>query len=226
MKQKIAALFAAFVTDPSGDPAIGPLGQQAVDGSFPALEPGATQFLPPGADVRFATPSEASEGVGFIKSQLRAIAAGLGVPDFLLTGDLSEANYSSLRAGLVEFRRRIETMQYNLVIHQFVRPTWERFVTAAVLSGAIDAPDFETRMDDYLAAEFYPPAQAWVDPLKDQEADALAVASGFKSRRQVVAGQGYDVEVLDAEIAADHAREKALGLHFPAPTPTPPGATP
>lgn len=80
----------------------------------------------------------------------------------------------------------------------------------------------ESRMSDYFACEWHPPAQEWIDPLKDQEAEALAVASGFKSRRQVVAAQGYDVEVLDAEIAADHAREAALGLTFPAPQPTQP----
>lgn len=225
VKQKVAALFAAFVTDPNSDPADTPFGrarpEDAPGGEMPVLEPGITQFLPPGADIKFATPGEASEGVGFIKSQLRAVAAGLGVPDFLLSGDLSEVSYSSLRSGLVQFRRRVETLQYNVIIHQFCRPIWERFVTAAVLSGAVDAPDFETRTADYLAAEWYPPAQQWVDPMKDQQADALAVASGFKSRRQVVAAQGYDVEVLDAEIAADHARQAALGLQFPAPAPAP-----
>ena len=215
MKQKIAALFAAFVTDPSADSQANPFDSET--NPLPTLEPGTTQMIPPGMDVKFATPAEASEGVAFIKSQLRAVAAGLGVPDFLLTGDLSEANYSSLRSGLVQFRRRVEALQYGIIIHQLCRPIWERFVTMAVLSGAIDAPDFESRMDDYLSAEWYPPAQEWVDPLKDQEAEALAVASGFKSRRQVVAQQGYDVEVLDAEIAADKAREAAMGLNFTVP---------
>ncbi len=216
MRQKIAALFGGFLTDPNADPAVNPF--DAENGiTMPTLEPGTMQALPPGFDVKFAEPREASEGVAFIKSQLRAIAAGLGVPDFLLTGDLSEANYSSLRSGLVQFRRRVEALQYNVIIHQFCRPVWERFVTMAVLSGAIEAPDFEANTADYLSAEWYPPAQQWVDPLKDQEAEALAVASGFKSRRQVVAAQGYDVEVLDAEIASDKARETALGLQFTVP---------
>ncbi len=215
MRQKIAAMFAAFVTDPNADPAVNPFDQET--GTFPTLEPGTTQMLPPGMDVKFATPADAGAGVPFIKSQLRAIAAGMGIPDFLMTGDLSEANYSSLRSGLVQFRRRVEALQYGIIIHQFCRPVWERFVTLAVLSGTIDAPDFEANAADYLAAEWYPPAQQWVDPLKDQEAEALAVASGFKSRRQVVAAQGYDVEQLDAEIASDKAREAAMGLQFTVP---------
>jgi capsid protein len=57
----------------------------------------------------------------------------------------------------------------------------------------------------------------WVDPLKDAEATATMIAGGLKSRRQAVAELGYDVEALDAEIAADRQREAAMGLSF---TPT------
>jgi capsid protein len=38
--------------------------------------------------------------------------------------------------------------------------------------------------------------------------------AGLKSRTQALAERGYDAEQVDAEIAADKAREKALGLSF------------
>ena len=219
MKQKVAALFAGFIVDPGADSSSSAwaLSGGASAPELPSLEPGAVQALPPGYDMKFATPAEASEGVAFIKSQLRRIASGAGLPTHLISGDLSDFNFSSLRGGLIEFRRRVEQLQFSVVIHQLCRPVWERFVTLAVLSGAVDAPDFEAAIEDYLSAEFYPPKQAWVDPAKDAAADAEAVAAGFKSRRQVVAELGYAVEDLDAEIASDRAREKALGLSFTAP---------
>ncbi len=217
VRQKVAAMFSGFLTDVGGNAATPFDGAQTGGILESGLEPGTLKILPPGFDIKFATPAEASQAVEWVKGQLRAVAAGLGVPDYLLTGDLSEANYSSLRSALVQFRRRVETLQFSVIIHQFCRPVWERFVTLAVLSGALAASDFESASDDYLSAEWYPPAQEWVDPLKDQQAEALAVASGFKSRRQSVAERGYDVEELDAEIAADHQREAALGLHFPVP---------
>ena len=221
MKQKVAALFAGFMMDPTEQS--GPRGAfPGTEGyELPSLEPGAVQALPPGYDMKFATPAEASEGVAFIKSQLRRIATGVGLPTHLISGDLSDFNFSSLRGGLIEFRRRVEQLQFSVVVHQLCRPVWERFVTLAVLAGVVDAPDFEAALDDYLSAEFYPPKQAWVDPAKDAAADAEAVAAGFKSRRQVVAEQGYAVEDLDAEIASDRDREKALGLSFTAPVPKP-----
>lgn len=36
--------------------------------------------------------------------------------------------------------------------------------------------------------------------------------NGFKSRSEVVSELGYDVEEIDAEIAADNARADTLGL--------------
>lgn len=71
-------------------------------------------------------------------------------------------------------------------------------------------------MTGETAAEFYPPAQPWVDPLKDTQATREAIAAGLMSRRQAVAALGYDVESLDREIAADRAREAALRLSFAA----------
>ena len=32
------------------------------------------------------------------------------------------------RAGLIEFRRRVEQLQHNVVVHLFCRPVWDRFV--------------------------------------------------------------------------------------------------
>jgi lambda family phage portal protein len=213
VRQKIAACFTAFIKVPD-DELNG--GSGATDNLPPdnGMEPGAVWALRPGEDVAFSAPPGVGDAVQFIQLQLRAVAAGIGIPEHLLTGDLSQVNYSSIRAGLIEFRRRIEQLQYSIVIFQFCRPVWERFVTGSIFSGALSAPDFESNPESYFAVDWYPPAHEWVDPLKDVQADALAVQNGFKPRRQVVAGAGYDVEEIDAEFVADRAREKALGLAF------------
>ena len=55
------------------------------------------------------------------------IAAGYRVPYELLTGDLSQVNYSSLRGGLVEFRRMVDALQWQLVIPGFCESVWRWF---------------------------------------------------------------------------------------------------
>ena len=66
-----------------------------------------------------------------------------------------------------------------------------------------------------------PPRNDWVDPAKDVAAEVAAINAGLMCRRQAVAARGYDLEALDAEIAADNARAASLGLNFAAPAPAP-----
>jgi capsid protein len=51
-----------------------------------------------------------------------------------------------------------------------------------------------------------PPRWDWVDPLKDIQAQVLAMEAGIISRRKVVEATGYDVEEIDRENAADAPR--------------------
>jgi lambda family phage portal protein len=213
VRQKVAALFAGFVLDPTGT-AAGFDGATVNGVLTTGLEPGTLKVLPPGFDIKFSDPAEIGDAVDFLKLQLRSVAAGLGVPEYLLTGDLSQANYSSLRAALVEFRTRIEQLQFSTIVFQLLRPIWRAWVLAEVLSGRIVGD-----LDELLSVEWITPAQPWVDPSKDAEAARLALAGGLTSRRRVVASLGWDVEALDQEIAADRAREKSLGLVFGDPPP-------
>jgi lambda family phage portal protein len=218
VRQKVAALFAGFVVDPTGS---GFTGETTAPGVLQTgLEPGTLKVLPPGTDVRFSEPAQVGDAVPFLQLQLRSIAAGLGVPEYLLTGDLSQANYSSTRSALIEFRSRLELLQFSVIIHQLCRPIWRAFIVGEVLAGRLTGD-----VDELLAVEFVTPKQVWIDPLKDSQASREAIAAGLTSRRREVAALGWSVEELDAEIAADRERERSLGLRFEN-TDTPKPATP
>jgi lambda family phage portal protein len=176
------------------------------------MEPGSLIPLPPGADIRFSNPTEHDAYAPFVKNHLRAVAAGLCLPYELVSGDLEGVTYSSIRAGLVEFRRRVEQLQHNVVVHMFCRPIWERFVRIAVLTGDLPARDFGADPAAYLGCSWLPPKFDYVDPMKDVQAEILAIDAGLKSRGQAISERGYDAEQVDAEIAADKARTDMLGL--------------
>jgi lambda family phage portal protein len=214
VKAKVAALFTGFIRDPDGSVA-GLNNGTAVNGILNVgMEPGSLIPLPPGADIQFSDPADPGDYGAFVKNHIRAIAAGLGVPYERVSGDLEGVTYSSIRAGLVEFRRRIEQLQYAVIVFQFCRPVWERFVRLATLSGAIDARGFDRDPAPWLAVEWLPPKWDWVDPLKDARAEIEQIRAGLKSRSQSIAERGYDIEEADAAIAADRAREERLGLSF------------
>lgn len=216
VKAKVAALFTGFITDPDGTGG-GLTGTNNGGALTVGMEPGSLIPLPPGTDIRFSNPTENDAYAPFVKNHLRAVAAGMGLPYELVSGDLEGVTYSSIRAGLIEFRRRVEQLQHNVVVHLFCRPVWDRFVRLAVLSGDLPAWDFDRDPAAYLGCEWLPPKFDYVDPKKDVEAEILAINAGLKSRRQAISERGYDAEQVDAEIAADKARTDALGLSFGAP---------
>ena len=213
VRKKTAAMFAGFVTKNAPEDQI--LGEGTPDSSgasLAGLEPGTLQVLLPGEDVKFSTPADVGATYEtFMRVQLRSIAAGMGITYEQLTGDLTGVNYSSIRAGLLEFRRRCEQFQHQVIVYQMCRPIWRQWVEAALLAGALRAAADDAGL---LDVKWIAPGWAWVDPLKDIKAQTMAVRAGFKSRAEVVSEQGYDAEVIDREIAADNARADKLGLEY------------
>ena len=109
-----------------------------------------------------------------------------------------------------QFRAKVEQYVYHTLVPQFLNPVFRRFVTDEYLGGRLDVPD----LGPALKAEWLPPRPMQVDPAKDMAAAREALALGLTSRRQAVAAMGWNVAELDAEIAADRAREAELGLTF------------
>jgi len=213
VRKKTAAMFAGFILKNAPEDQM--LGETVTDQSGTALaglEPGTLQVLLPGEDIKFSTPADVGASYEtFMRVQLRSIAAGMGITYEQLTGDLTGVNYSSIRAGLLEFRRRCEQFQHQVIVYQFCRPVWQRWIEAALLAGALPK---QGDVAPYYDAKWIPPGFAWVDPLKDIKAQIMAVRAGFKSRAEVVSEQGYDAEAIDREIAADNARARQLGLSY------------
>lgn len=203
MSLKVQSLMTGFVSDPEG----GAAGFDAPAGSVNvSLEPGAMRVLPPGSDVKFSTPGQGlAQAVDFLRAQDREIAAGVGLTFEMLTGDLGEANYSSARVGLLDFRRRAEMLQRLLIERQFLRPLWRRRIEVQALAGAIPAE----ALADYLLIRFVAPGWQWVDPRNEIEGEVAAITAGLKSREEVVAARGRDIDELDEERARDAARAPA-----------------
>lgn len=217
-RQRVSALFAVFITSPDNTDLLP--GEDADDADDDGklqldLRPGLMQRLAAGEDIKNSQPPEVGQSYDpFQYRTLVRISTGLGMPYMVLTGDMRGANYSSMRGGLLEFRRRIEGYQHSVLVAQMLRVVWRRWLTTAVLSGAVPARDFARDPEKYLAFRAIPPRFTWVDPFKDRMAEKLAVRAGFKSRGDVIEEEGYDPEETDRRIAAERERARKLGLVF------------
>jgi lambda family phage portal protein len=166
-----------------------------------------------GNTLEFNKPPDPPAGLPeFIKTMLRSFCAGIGIPYESVSWDLEGVNYSSIRAGLLEYRRRIEQFQFSVMVYQFCRPVYRRWVNDAVLAGVLPQPRTPAEWDALYAVEWRTPRWGWVDPLKDVMAMKEAVRCAFTSRSAVIHENGEDPEQVDADIAADNARAKDLGI--------------
>ena len=235
-RKKGAAMFMAFLTKGLAvDGATLVEGAAAPDDRGTAdlmMEPSVMNILPDGVDVKFNTPADVGPNYAAFQDRnlYTTVSAAGGLPYHAVTGDVSKANYSSLRASLVEVKRRIEQFQHETLVFQMCRPVWEAWLPQAVLAGAVSLPGFANPKlkPAYLRVKWIPPKWDWVDPLKDVHAEKVAVDAGFQSRSDVIESRGEDPEETDARIAADHDREKRLGLSFPvgfSKSPDPPAGT-
>ena len=205
-REKIQACLAAFVTSPA-PAATGPL-EDLDDAGDPvkSFYPGMIERLLPGEGVEFATPSGAAAFSELARHQLHAIATGWGLTYDLLTGDLSGANYSSLRAGRLAFRRRLERVQWHCLIPAMCQRVWDAFIAAAVQSGALPP-----RAGGY-PVQWAPPVFEMVDPLKDAMAVKEQLRLGLLTWGQAVAQMGWEPRRQVAEIAEWNALHDDSGL--------------
>ncbi len=218
VRQQLANLFVSFITQPAPTPGLDPItgtpAQIGSNGSAEiALEPGITHTLLPGESVEFSEPPDAGANYAdFMRQQVLQVAAGVGVPFELLTGDVKDLSDRSMRLTLGNYYRRIEQLLWTVLVPRFLNPIRKAWAQAAALSGVISP-------DDFAAAStciWSPQAQPRIHPVQDIQGAALEVQTGFRSRSSVIAQNGDDPDQVDRERAAEKDREAALGLTKPA----------
>ncbi len=168
LRQEIANLFTGFITKPHPEQErVDPLTGKTIQTNFEnipmvTMEPGTIQELAPGEEVNFNTPPGSATGYpDFMRQQLMASAAGMGLPFELLSGDMKGVSDRALRVVLNEFRRRIQQIQHNQIVFQLCRPVWNRWLDLAVLSGAISAPNLRDPKEQIPSGEMDSP---WAGP--------------------------------------------------------------
>jgi lambda family phage portal protein len=225
MKQKSAALFGWIVTKKSPEIQAGQEtnfvdrgllgadeGEETEEGTpITEIRSGGIHYMEEDEDVKFSSPDGIGQNyIPWLKSELRTVAKGLpGCTYEQLTGDLTDVNYSSIRAGLVEIRRRIEQLQYMMMIHRFCHPIAQWFLDHAVISGAVTIKNYWSNRTEYLPT-WFTPRWDWVDPLKDVMADLIETRTGFTTRAAKVAERGGDIEKVDEQLLKEQASELVL----------------
>jgi lambda family phage portal protein len=204
VRQKIAACFVGFIHDsetPTNSVSASADETKPISSHF---EPGAWESLPPGKDIKFATPpSVGSDFDAYLRRTLIAISAGYGIPYEAMTGDLSNVNFSSGRMGWLEFQRQIEDWRWNMFVPGFLNKVWAWWYEQASIAGIKAEPE----MPLWTA-----PRREMIDPTKETEAMISSIRGGLSTLSDTVRELGYDPQSHFEEMKADIDMLDRLGL--------------
>lgn len=189
--------------------------------SFPSnitLEPGVGVKMPQGWEVQFSNPADVGPNYEmFMRVQFRVIAKGLGITYEQLTGDLDGVSFSSIRAGLIEFRRLAEMIRARTLVAQYTRPIVLRWLHVAMLSGVfktISLSEYLTNPYKFQKISFIPQAWDYVNPVDDRVAEQMDMRNGLVTRDDRVRLRGGDADRVDRMNAQRNAKIDGLGLIY------------
>lgn len=166
---------------------------EAVDYGLPSAVNGLGMLeLPAGVDVSMISPEHpVSAYSDFVSGVLKGIATGLGITYHALSGDLTQVNFSSIRAGTIEERDRWRSVQQWL-ISQLHQPIFEAWLSENI--GLFNASPAD--VERYSDVRWVPRGWTWVDPVKDMQAHQMSYALGVTSLTDIAGAQGKDLEEI------------------------------
>lgn len=208
VKKKIEACFSMFVQSDDDAVRVGTSTETETDADgnsrrVEKLSPGAILYGKPGESVTFGEPSGGGDD-GFTETQLHAIAAGAGVTYTQLTGDLSRANYSSMRGGRAEFKILVEQYRWLCLMPQVNERIFAWFEEAAFQAAKIRKTGYEH--------VWTPPRWEYVNPAEDVKADKEELGAGLASLSEKLRARGEDPEAVFNEIAEERKQLAKLGI--------------
>jgi lambda family phage portal protein len=183
------------------------------------LEPGMSQELLPGEDVKFANPPE--PGVShsdYLRTMGLGTSAGVGMPYELFSGDIREVGDRALRVLINEFRRYAEQRQWLWVIPQHCMPVVRWWAEALYLKGTFSRREYE----EAIRPSWNPQGWEYIHPVQDVQGVKLAIETGLTSKTAAILKRGDDPRVVLKQREQDAKDEKAAGLVPPPAQPASP----
>lgn len=174
------------------------------------LNPATVTELDPGQHFNGFDPSQPHAVYpDFTRTILRRMASGLGISYESLSNDLSAANYSSARVGLM-IERELWKLLQKWWVRSMLHPIYQTWLETAFLTGALDLPGGDWR--EFAAVKWVPRGWPWVDPKNDVEASEKELGLGLNSHTRLAQERGRDFYELLEERRQEEEAAKAAGI--------------
>ena len=160
---------------------------------FRQYAPGTIIDAPMGMEYDFpANAIDAGRFVAVLQAELRAVASRLVMPEFMLTSDASNANYSSTMVAEGPAVKMFQRLQWDMIVDDLD-------IMNRVLDHAVEQGRLEAGLREQVEIDVQPPRIETKNRLEDTQADQILVNSKAMSTHTMA---------LRADLDADAEAEK------------------
>ena len=173
-------------------------------------------YLQPGEEVEVLNPSgQAQNAKEYLNFMQRITGAGQGLSYEATSRDMSQVTYSSARQGLLEDKRSYQEWQDFLIEHFFYE-VYTEFMAIAVLSGVlpIKPAEYFNNKSIYNKHKFITSGWDWIDPLKEANANQVALKTGQSTLSEITANKGGDWRENIEQRAKELSYAEKLGVNL------------
>lgn len=189
LKEKITACLALVFNAPEGSGPTSPFAQEGATTATPTgekpvetIRPGLVMRGRPGETATVISPPASGDTTQFLKQQVAAATATFA-PYYRVTGDVSEANYTSQRAAQIGEYGLLDDRQQNLMIPIVCNPAFRRRMRRLYLETG-DKRFLEVK------AQWAVYVRRLIDPLKDVAGEKAEIRAGLKTMPQALSERG------------------------------------
>jgi lambda family phage portal protein len=140
----------------------------------------------------------------FIKSILKAIANSQGIPYPVLFKDFDGMTYASYRSAMLEAWRVFKSRRKWLG-EKLCRPVYNMLIEEAYLRNNIKMRMFYKNFWQYMQCEWIGPPKGQIEPIKEVQAEILAINNRLKSREESLLEQGREFKPTMVQIEKEEA---------------------
>jgi len=207
-RKRIEACIGIIINTPEAQGAATVIGTQATNNGRleETMRPGGMYRFGPGESAEAFQPSPSGDTMEFLRAELYAFCATAGLAYHEVSGDASQANYSSMRAAKIAGYVLMDLVQW-IVLAPRIKAAWRRVM----------AREYALTGDRALLAvgcELAMPHRPWVDPLKDVMAKILEIRAGLQAHPDALAERGIVMDKFLADVKAWAESLDALGIVF------------
>jgi lambda family phage portal protein len=149
----------------------------------------------------------------FVKTLKKALAMAVNLPYPIAFKDVENVNFAGFRSAMLDAWKVI-TFYRSHTGQGASQRIYTMLMEEAYLRGELDIPSFYTRMHALTRCDWRGSPKGDIEPVKAEQANALAVQNNTKTREAVIAERDGDLDVVTVfdQLAKEQQMMKERGL--------------